>query len=147
MLDNIENGKSVDPAFNMPGYWTFQIAGWLSFAVLSYLSLTIWYNPGEFIPALHTLTQSIVGIAVSHPLRWVAQKTWAAPITQRVIINGMAVAMASLIWTFLRLGLFTWMTGEVINFEDWGGWIFWLHDGIRLLGVLLSCVKILPSMA
>ncbi len=124
MLNNIENGAKVDPIANMPGYWTFQIAGWLFFAALSYFSLTIWYNPGEFIPALHTIAQSIVGIAVSHPLRWVARKTWTTRTAVRILINGSAIIIASLIWTALRLGLFTWMTGEVIGFEDWGGWIF-----------------------
>lgn len=108
----------------MPGYWTFQLAGWMSFAALSYFSLTIWYNPGEVIPALHTIAQSLVGIAVSHPLRWVARRTWSVQITPRVIINGLAIVVASLVWTGLRLGLFTWMTGEIINVEDWGGWIF-----------------------
>lgn len=124
MFKHIQNGTKVDPISKLPSYWTFQITGWLAFAVLSYLSLTVWYNPGEFIPALHTIAQSIVGIAVSHPLRWVARASWATRIEWRIIANAGAIVIASLVWTALRLGLFTWMAGEVISFEDWGGWIF-----------------------
>lgn len=105
-------------------YWLFQVGGWLAFAALSYLSLTIWYNPGQWTPALHTLLQSLMGIAVSHPLRWIARQAWDRPAIERVVLNIGAVLVASLLWTALRLVTFTQLTGEVIDPEDWGGWIF-----------------------
>jgi two-component system, LytTR family, sensor kinase len=105
-------------------YWTFQIAGWSAMALLSYLSLTIWYNPGQLAPAAHTVLQSLLGIVVSHPLRWVATRTWQMPLARRALINGGAVFIASMVWTQLRIESFTWLTGEAIPTEDWGGWIF-----------------------
>lgn len=105
-------------------YWTFQLVGWSTMALLSFLSLTIWYNPGQVAPALHTLLQSLLGILVSHPLRYTARAMWSAPLRRRVLVNGVAVVTASLIWTALRVQTFTLLTGEVIPPTDWGGWIF-----------------------
>ncbi len=105
-------------------YWTFQFAGWGAMALLSYLSLTVWYNPGQLAPILHTILQSLLGVVVSHPLRWIATKSWYRPFENRVLINGAAVIAASLVWTGLRITTFTWLTGEVIPFQDWGGWAF-----------------------
>ncbi len=93
-------------------------------ALLSFLSLTIWYNPGEWQPAMHTLLQSVLGIFISHPLRWVASLTWSSGWLVRTIANGAGVLVASLLWTAARLASFTWLTGEVIPPSDWGGWVF-----------------------
>lgn len=105
-------------------YWMLQIAGWSAMALLSFLSLTIWYNPGEWQPAMHTLLQSVLGIFISHPLRWVASLTWSSTWLVRTIANGVGVIAASLLWTAARLASFTWLTGEAIPPSDWGGWVF-----------------------
>lgn len=105
-------------------YWLLQIAGWSAMALLSFLSLTIWYNPGEWQPAMHTLLQSVLGIFISHPLRWVATLTWSSSWLVRTVLNGAAVLAASLLWTAARLASFTWLTGEAIPPSDWGGWVF-----------------------
>ena len=105
-------------------YWLFQVTGWSAMALLSYLSLTLWYNPGQLAPVLHTIVQSVLGIFVSHPLRWVASGTWNMKLLQRIVLNAVAVLAASLVWTLLRLYSFTWLTGEPIPLSDWGGWMF-----------------------
>ncbi len=109
---------------NARQYWLFQVAGWSAMGLLSYLSLTLWYNPGQLAPVIHTVLQSVLGIFVSHPLRWVASGTWNMPMVRRVIINSIAVLTASLVWTLLRLYSFPWLTGEPIPLSDWGGWMF-----------------------
>lgn len=105
-------------------YWLFQIAGWSAMTLLSYLSLTIWYNPGEWMHALHTVVQSALGLIVSHPLRWVAKAVWDSPAVRRVSAIIIAIIVASVLWTFLRLLTFQWLTGEVVKAEDYGGWLF-----------------------
>lgn len=124
MLDNIAKTDDVEPVPNMPGYWTFQLAGWTAFAALSVVTLNVWYNPGELVPALHSFVQGALGILVSHPLRWVAKRTWTTRTVPRILINAFAILIASQIWTVLRLIAFTSMTGLPIGPEDWGGWIF-----------------------
>ncbi len=103
-------------------YWLFQILGWSALTMLTYLSLTLWYNPGQWTPAAHTVLQSILGLIVSHPIRWVALSQWSAPLRRRLAVIAIAVIAAAIIWTALRLTTFTWLTGEKVNAADWGGW-------------------------
>ncbi|MEM6912717.1 MAG: histidine kinase [Pseudomonadota bacterium] len=103
-------------------YWLFQTIGWSALAMLTYLSLTLWYNPGQWTPAAHTVLQSVLGLMVSHPLRWVAQTQWSAPLSRRMMLIALAVIVAALVWTALRLTTFTWLTGERVDAADWGGW-------------------------
>ncbi len=123
MPRDAENPSAAAPSHTRQ-YWTFQIAGWSAMALLSYLSLTVWYNPGEFAPAVHTLLQSALGIVISHPLRSVGKRLWQAPIAARIALNALAVIIASLIWSALRIQTFTWLTGEEIPVADYGGWVF-----------------------
>ena len=97
MLRNIGTETKVNPVANLPGFWVFQILGWLSFAILSVLSLNAWYNPGELVPALHSFVQSIIGVFVSYPLRIVAQRTWNTAPAKRIAINALAIIALSLI--------------------------------------------------
>ncbi len=105
-------------------YWSFQIVGWSTLTLLTYLSLTLWYNPGQWTPALHTIVQSVLGIFVSHPMRSVGLRTWNARVRWRLSANASAILIAALVWTILRLATFTALTGEMIGPEDWGGWFF-----------------------
>jgi sensor histidine kinase YesM len=105
-------------------YWSFQIIGWGGLAALSYLSLTIWYNPGQFAPALHTLIQSLAGLIISHPLRRLASRTWSWPMARRIAANFSGGLVASLVWTVWRISTYNLITDETIPFQDYGGWIF-----------------------
>ncbi|HAY06672.1 MAG TPA: histidine kinase [Hyphomonas sp.] len=109
---------------NTRQFWTLQIAGWTAMSVLSYLSLTLWYNPGQLAPFLHTILQSVIGIFVSYPLRWIGSSAWNMAPLPRVLVNAAGVAAASVVWTILRIYSFTWLTGEPIPLSDWGGWMF-----------------------
>jgi len=124
MSDTVSTAATVRPDASIPGYWAFQIGGWSAFALVSILSLNVWYNPGELIPPLHSIVQAVIGVFVSHPLRWAAQRTWNFNPAPRLALNAVAILVASQIWTVLRLLAFTLMTGTVIGAEDWGGWIF-----------------------
>ena len=118
--------RHIQPRLASPShqYWLFQIAGWSAMTMLSYFSLTLWYNPGQWTPAFHTILQSILGLLVSHPLRWIASSAWEKPLISRILINVAAITGASLAWTFLRLLTFQWLTGEIVNPKDYGGWLF-----------------------
>lgn len=104
-------------------YWFCQILGWSALTMLSYLSLTLWYNPGQWTHAIHTVLQSVLGLLVSHPLRWVASSQWTAPLARRIAVNSAAIIVAGIAWTALRLTTFAWLTGERVSAADWGGWL------------------------
>lgn len=109
---------------NTRQFWTLQIAGWTAMSMLSYLSLTLWYNPGQLAPFLHTILQSVIGIFVSYPLRRIGSSVWNMSPLPRILLNAVGVAAASVVWTVLRMYSFTWLTGEAIPLSDWGGWMF-----------------------
>jgi len=114
---------STRPIGSHNQYWTFQLAGWSAMALLSYLSLNIWYSPGQLAPVMHSILQSVAGIFMSHPLRGVARRTWNTSLVSRVLLNGMGLLIAASAWTVWRILSFTWITGDDIEFTDWGGWI------------------------
>lgn len=122
-MELITMASKQQAALNDRQYWLFQVAGWTALAVFSVLSLNIWYTPGEFAPLVHSALQSVVGILISHPLRYVARRTWTLNISTRAFINIVAVLVAAGFWTIWRVTSFTWLTGEVIELSDWGGWI------------------------
>ena len=95
-------------------YWICQLAGWSALSIFSVLSLNIWYTPGEFAPLVHSFLQSVVGLLLSHPLRYVARRAWNAKLPQRILLNALGVLAVAAIWTVLRITSFTWLTGEYI---------------------------------
>ena len=52
-------------------FWSLQLGGWFGISLISYVSLNLWYNQPEWSYVLHNILQSILGIALSWPLRWV----------------------------------------------------------------------------
>ncbi len=118
------SNHSVRHHFHSHNYWLFQIAGWSGLTIIFYLSLTLWYNPGQWPHAIHTIVQSALGLVISHPLRSVASRNWYAPIWRRALFNALGIVIASLIWTVGRLATFEWLTGEHVAPQDYGGWAF-----------------------
>jgi len=104
-------------------YWICQIGGWGALAIFSILSLNIWYTPGELAPVIHSVLQSITGLILSSPLRYLARRTWDRNVVQRMMLNGLGVLLIAALWTVWRVKSFTWLTGDFISMSDWGGWI------------------------
>ena len=57
-------------------FWILQIVGWFGLSLISFLSLTLWYNQQGAAYIAHTLLQSALGVCVSWPLRWVFHYFW-----------------------------------------------------------------------
>jgi signal transduction histidine kinase len=101
-----------------------QIAGWLSLSLISFFSLTLWYNQQSFAYIAHTLLQSVLGVGVSWPLRSVFHYLWNKPLLWRLLLTVVSVLVCSVIWSALRIGAFLWMTNETDVWADFGGWLF-----------------------
>ncbi|WOI52663.1 sensor histidine kinase [Parvularcula sp. LCG005] len=123
-MDNTSTASLPQQSSTTRQYWLFQIAGWSTMTLLSYVSLTLWYNPGQWMHALHTVLQCVFGLFVSHPLRYLAQRAWNLPLKKRILTNGIGIIFASLLWTSLRLLSFEWLTGQKVPPADYGGWLF-----------------------
>ena len=101
-----------------------QIVGWFSLSLISFFSLTLWYNQQSFAYIAHTLLQSVLGVAVSWPLRSVFHYLWNKPLLSRLLLTVVSVLVCSIIWSSLRIGAFLWMTDETNVWADFGGWLF-----------------------
>jgi two-component system LytT family sensor kinase len=101
-----------------------QIIGWFSLSLISFFSLTLWYNQQSANYIGHTLLQSAMGIIVSWPLRSVFHHLWNKTLMWRLALTLLAVLACSVIWSVLRIGTFMWMTDETDVWSDFGGWLF-----------------------
>jgi two-component system LytT family sensor kinase len=105
-------------------FWYLQALGWLGLSLLSFLSLTLWYNQITLPYVAHTLVQSALGLVLSLPLRHIFRLLWDKPQGMRVLLALASVVAVSLLWTVLRMVTFMWMTPEQGLWPDFGGWLF-----------------------
>ena len=105
-------------------FWILQLIGWFGLALISYVSLTLWYNQQSFAYIAHTLLQSLLGVLVSWPLRPLFHYSWARSIVARLIAAIGGVLLCSALWTVLRISTFMIITGELGLWSDFGGWLF-----------------------
>lgn len=126
IMTNSKLPKLVDRLYANRNYqfWFCQFMGWLGLSFVSFFSLNIWYNQPEFSYLAHNIVQSLLGILVSWPLRFVFHQVWKKTILVRLGYTFFAVLTCALIWTVLRLIFFMWMTGESGLWSDFGGWFY-----------------------
>ncbi len=105
-------------------FWILQFVGWFGLSLISFLSLTLWYNQQGAAYIAHTLLQSALGVCVSWPLRWVFHYFWYDTAIFRISAAIAGVIGCSLLWTILRMTTFMEMTGETGLWSDFGGWFF-----------------------
>lgn len=105
-------------------FWLLQFSGWFGFALLTYLSITVMLDQhGPYV--FHPFVQSLAGIVISWPLRFIYRFVWEWGTLLRLLVIVVSVTLFSLLWTSIRLELFLWMTGEEINyFEELSIWFF-----------------------
>lgn len=105
-------------------FWILQISGWFGLSLISFLSLTLWYNQQSPAYIGHTLLQSALGVIVSWPLRSLFHFFWNDKFIFRLSAMLAGIIGCSLVWTILRITTFMWMTGEQGVWSDFGGWLF-----------------------
>lgn len=105
-------------------FWLLQVVGWFGLSLISFLSLTLWYDQQSFNYIAHTLLQSLLGILVSWPLRPLYHHFWHKSVWSQVAAGMVGVLVCSVVWTILRITTFMAMTGEQGLWTDFGGWLF-----------------------
>ena len=102
-----------------------QLVGWFGLSLISFFSLTVWYNQQFNLAYVgHPLVQSVLGIFVSWPLRWLFNYYWHQRALFRISAAITGVLVCSMLWTLLRLYTFMEMTGEAGLWSDFGPWLF-----------------------
>ena len=105
-------------------FWFLQVIGWFGLSLISFLSLTLWYDQHGVGYIAHTLLQSALGVIVSWPLRLLFHFFWNDLLIFRVSSAIAGILGCSLIWTILRISTFMSLTGEQDVWSDFGGWLF-----------------------
>ncbi|MDG2502654.1 MAG: histidine kinase [Porticoccaceae bacterium] len=105
-------------------FWLLQLIGWFGLALISFLSLTLWYDQQEFNYIAHTLLQSLLGILVAWPLRPLFHYLWDMRPLPRLMSTALGVLICSGVWTVLRISTFMALTDEEGLWSDFGGWLF-----------------------
>lgn len=105
-------------------FWLLQIIGWFGLSLISFLSLTLWYDQKGTGYITHTILQSALGVIVSWPLRLLFHFFWNDILIFRISSAIAGIIGCSLIWTILRIATFMSLTGEQDVWSDFGGWLF-----------------------
>ena len=105
-------------------YWSLQLFGWTGISLLTYLSLSVPYDQYELAYLAHNISQSVVGLVLSIPLRPIFRTVWNWAFLPRMVVVLGAAILVALAWAALRLTLFMLMTGERGLWPDFGGWLF-----------------------
>lgn len=105
-------------------FWSLQLFGWTGISLLTYLSLSVPYDQYELAYLAHNISQSVVGLVLSIPLRPIFRTVWNWTFLPRMVVVLGAAILVALAWAALRLTLFMLMTGERGLWPDFGGWLF-----------------------
>lgn len=105
-------------------FWALQLAGWFGLSVITYVSLSLPYNQFELSYLAHNIGQSILGIFLTLPLRYLYRAIWGWPVWRRVLMAIGAALLFAICWAVLRLLMFMAMTGETGLWADFGGWSY-----------------------
>ena len=105
-------------------FWSLQLFGWTGISLLTYLSLSVPYDQYELAYLAHNVSQSVVGLVLSIPLRPIFRTVWNWAFLPRMLVVLGAAILSALIWAALRLTLFMLVTGESGLWPDFGGWLF-----------------------
>ena len=124
---NRDENRDATLAQNMSSgrlFWIMNSSGWIALSVLTYFSLSLPYSQFELSYFAHNISQSVVGLLLTLPLRWCFKSLWSWPVAQRFILAVIATIFFSMLWAVLRLLLFMLMTQEQNLWADYGGWVF-----------------------
>ncbi len=114
----------IDRDYGMQ-FWILQLFGWTGVAVFTFLSLTLYYNTIYWQHIVHTILQSIIGLAVTLPLRWIFKALWQKNVALRIFVTAMAVVAGATVWTLLRMIAFMWLDHkENLLSTEFGGWFY-----------------------
>jgi len=106
-------------------FWVLHVAGWLGISLLTYLSLSLPYDQFEASYLAHNIAQSVLGMFLSLPMRYLFRWIWHWSLLVRALMVVFSTVLLSALWASARLELFILMTHERVDlWEDFGGWLF-----------------------
>ncbi|GAA0858587.1 sensor histidine kinase [Aliiglaciecola litoralis] len=105
-------------------FWMWQTGFWLFVSITSFLTLTLWYGPYNWMHMLHIVIQAALGLGLSLVMYWLFMVTWDKSLRYRAWVGVITVILAAFLWTIARLQTFVILTGETEEWQQLGGWHF-----------------------
>lgn len=105
-------------------FWAWQAGFWFFVSMTSFFTLTLWYGPFTWMHILQIAIQGTAGLVLSLMLYWVFKTIWNESTTFRLIVGLVAVMAVAVIWTFARMEVFVLLTGQIEEWDEFGGWHF-----------------------
>lgn len=129
-------------------FWFWQAGFWLFLSIVSFVTLTLWYNHFTLANIVHTILQGILGLLFSILLYRLFDKIWDKSVLYRLILGMCVVFILAFVWTIFRMQALAWLTPADQVWGEFGGWYFasififlcWagLFHGIRYYELLQS---------
>ena len=119
LAKNIHQAMNQHPVFL---FWHWQAGFWLFFAVVNFITLTLWYSDPSTPYIVHTLLQAAGGLLLSLVVYPIYLKIWHQSALFRITTVLCIVLSLSFVWTLFRMETFIRITGEQHIWPDFGGW-------------------------
>lgn len=109
-------------------FWTLQLFGWFALSIIAFIAGPLWYGINNiFLDVAVIILQSCIGALTTIPLRIMFKKIWDEGFYFRLIISIICVSMASIVWTYAKMKIYSWImfNGDSLNIpRDFGGWLY-----------------------
>jgi sensor histidine kinase YesM len=124
MTEGLHQKQSISLSNNQL-FWFLNITVWLILGPVWYAAYTLAFGQTGLAYLVHPMLQSVLGILVSWPMRYIFRATWNKPIVIKLPVVVGTVLLFAFIWTAARLMTFIWLSGEEKNFlPEFGVWYF-----------------------
>jgi sensor histidine kinase YesM len=127
-------------------FWKLQVIYWCGVSVLSFFSVSPWFDQFGLNHLLHMAFQGLLGGLLAYPLHIVFSIVWNSSLRLRILISMLSVALVAAIWNVFRMATFILATGQEDVWRSFGDWYFggiyvflcWtaLYHGIRYYQLL-----------
>jgi len=111
-----ENGKGA--------FWSFQLAGWGAYTLVTFFSFTYLENDIAPFQITHLLMQAFLGVLCSWPLRALYGWSFKLTILSQIAVALVASSLLALLWTCLRIPFFIWISGLPDMWSEFNEWFY-----------------------
>lgn len=111
-----ENGEGT--------FWSFQIAGWSAYTLVTFFSFTYLENDIASFQITHLLMQAFLGVLCSWPLRPLYGWSFKLNIFSQIVLALIASSLLALVWTCLRIPFFIWISGLANMWDEFNEWFY-----------------------
>lgn len=105
-------------------FWIFQLAGWGAYTLVTFFSFTYLESEIFAYHYIHLLMQGYLGVLCTWPLRGLFRWSFKLTVFHQITLALIASSFLAVIWTFLRITFFIWISGLPNMWEEFNSWLY-----------------------